>query len=180
MSCIPREQVGFGHHTVARSPKKSRSRWAPLLLGSVALGVLLSGSAAAAGNSAAADQKIVSALDKQYQKAVEQNDAATMARILADDFVLVVGDGKAYTKTDLVEDARSGKTHYVHQQDSNQTVRVWGDTAVVTALLWAKGIEDGKAVDYKLWFSDTYVRTPTGWSYVFGMASLPLPKEPHK
>jgi hypothetical protein len=35
-------------------------------------------------------------------------------------------------------------------------------------------------VDYKLWFSDTYVRTPKGWSYVFGMASLPLPKEAHK
>jgi hypothetical protein len=24
-------------------------------------------------------------------------------------------------------------------------------------------------------FSDTYVRTPSGWRYVFGQASLPLP-----
>ena len=151
-----------------------------MLFASVALGVLPLGLSAAPGHSTAADQKTVAALDKEYQKAVEQNDAATMARILADDFVLVVGNGKTYTKADLVNDAKSGNTHYKHQEDSDQTVRVWGDTAVVTALLWAKGIEDGKAVDYRLWFSDTYVRTPKGWSYVFGMASLPLPKEPQK
>jgi hypothetical protein len=36
------------------------------------------------------------------------------------------------------------------------------------------------AVNYKLWFSDTYVRTPTGWRYVFGQASLPLPKTESK
>ena len=150
-------------------------RWGCALAAAVPLAV-----SAAAGSSPAADQKILAALDKQYQKAVEQNDAATMARILADDFVLIVGDGESYTKKDLVDDAKSGKTHYVHQEDSDQSVRIWGDTAVVTAKLWAQGIEDGKAVDYTLWFSDTYVRTPKGWSYVFGMASLPLPKAVHK
>jgi len=31
---------------------------------------------------------------------------------------------------------------------------VWGDTAVVTALLWIKGVAAGKSLDYKLWFSD--------------------------
>jgi ketosteroid isomerase-like protein len=67
---------------------------------------------------------------------------------------------------------------YERQEDSNQKVRVWGDTAVVTALLWAKGTEDGKPFDYKLWFSDTYVRTPDGWRYVFGQASTRMPKTP--
>jgi hypothetical protein len=48
----------------------------------------------------------------------------------------------------------------------------------VTALLWLKGTEDGKPFDYKLWFSDTYARTPIGWRYVFGQASTRLPKTP--
>ena len=130
---------------------------------------------AAAGDSTAADRNAVLALDKAYQKAVEQNDARTMARLLADDYVLVDGRGKRYTKADLVDDAAGGKTHYKHQEDSEQMVWVWGDTAVLTAKLWAQGIEDGKAVDYTLWFSDTYVKTPQGWRYVFGQASLPLP-----
>jgi ketosteroid isomerase-like protein len=122
------------------------------------------------------DQKTLAKLDADYQNAVEHNDTKTMARILADDFILVEGDGTISTKADLLKDAASGKTKYEHQVDSDRTIRVWGDTAVVTAKLWAKGLEDGKQVDYYMWFSDTYIRKPTGWSYVFGQASLALPK----
>ena len=125
------------------------------------------------------DKKAVAALDTQYQAAVEKNDAATMDRILADDFILVVGSGKTFSKADLLKEARRGRIGYEHQSDSEQTVRVWGDTAVVTAKLWEKGQEDGKPFDKTLWFSDTYVRTPAGWRYVFGQASLALPaKQP--
>jgi len=124
------------------------------------------------------DEKALAKLDADYQRAVEQNDTKTMARILADDFILVSGDGTVFTKDDLLKDAASGNTKYEHQVDSDRTVRVWGDTAVVTAKLWAKGLEDGKQVDYHLWFSDTYIRKPAGWSYVFGQASLALPKSP--
>ena len=76
----------------------------------------------------------------------------------------------------MLREARGGRTIYEHQDDTLQTVRVWENTAVVTAKLHAKGTEDGKAFEYTLWFSDTYVRTPAGWRYVFGQASLPLPK----
>ncbi len=125
------------------------------------------------------DAKTVAALDTQYQAAVERNDDATMAKILADDFILVTGRGRVYTRAELLESARKKTVVYEHQVEDpgTQTVRVWGDTAVVTALLWIKGMADGKPLDYRLWFSDTYVRTPTGWRYAFGQASLPLPKE---
>jgi ketosteroid isomerase-like protein len=122
------------------------------------------------------DKKAVAALDTQYQAAVEKNDAATMDRILADDFILVTGNGKTFTKADLLKEARKGTVVYEHQSDTEQTVRAWGDTAVVTAKLWEKGTQDGKPFDYTLWFSDTYVRSPTGWRYAFGQASLPLAK----
>src|SRR4051794_11953221 len=117
------------------------------------------------------DAAIVAALDTEYQSAVERNDAATMDRILADDFVLIGGRGKVFTKDDLLAEARRGNVVYEYQHDSEQTVRLWGDTAVITALLDAKGTEDGEPFDYKLWFSDTYVRTPTGWRYALGQAS---------
>ncbi len=128
--------------------------------------------------SPADDKKAVAALDTEYQAAVRNNDAATMDRILADDFVLVTGSGRTSTKADLLKEAASKDAVYEHQEDDNQTVRVWGNTAVVTALLWAKGTRQGKPFEYKLWFSDTYVRAPSGWRYVFGQASLPLPKAP--
>ena len=127
---------------------------------------------------AAEDKATVAALDTQYQAAVKGNDATGMERILADDFVLVTGKGKTFGRADLLKTARDKTEIYEHQEDTQQTVRVWSDTAVVTALLWIKGNhKDGGAFDYKLWFSDTYVRTPSGWRYVFGQASLRLPEE---
>jgi ketosteroid isomerase-like protein len=128
--------------------------------------------------SAADDRSIVTGLDTRYQVAVKENDAAAMDRILADDFALVTGSGKIYSKADLLAEARSGRVHYELQDDTDQTVRIWGDTAVITARLSEKGTDDGKPFDKMVWFSDTYVRSPSGWRYVFGQASLPLPKAP--
>jgi len=118
-------------------------------------------------------------MDTKYQEAVKRNDAETMGRILHEDFILVLGSGKTYTRADLLNEARSGRIKYEKQDEDpgTQTVRVWGDTAVVTARLWLKYVAEGKASERRLWFSDTYVRTPKGWRYVLGQASLPLPAE---
>ncbi len=147
-----------------------------LLARSVTVGILATIVVIATNASVADDRRTVAALDTQYQAAVKKNDAATMDRLLADDFVLVTGSGKTYTKADLLHEARGGQVLYEHQEDREQTVRVWSDVAVVTAKLWEKGTNNGKPFDHKVWFSDTYVRTTAGWRYVFGQSSLPLPK----
>jgi ketosteroid isomerase-like protein len=149
-----------------------------LLTGGLALSSFAAIAVARLNASADEDKKAVAALDTAYQAAVEKNDAAGMDRCLADDFILITGTGKTFTKADLLAEASGGHTVYEHQSDSSQTVRLWGDTAVITAKLWAKGTTDGKPFDYTLWFSDTYVRTPTGWRYVFGQASTHVLKNP--
>jgi ketosteroid isomerase-like protein len=147
-------------------------------LAALAAGAILAG--APAVRSPERDAADVAALDTAYQAAVERNDAATMDRILADDFVLVLGTGAVHTKAELLEEARRQSITWDVQReiDGSQKVRVWGDTAVVTAKLRVKGVRDGKAFDRTLWFSDTYVRTAAGWRYVFGQASLALPPAP--
>lgn len=127
--------------------------------------------------SAEEDRKTVAALDTQYQAAVERNDAATMARIHHENMILVVSSGAVITGATLEQQARDRLYTWERQVevDDSQVVRVWGDTAVVTAKLWLKGKRpNGAPIDYKLWFSDTYVRTPTGWRYAFGQAGAPL------
>jgi len=157
--------------------KTYSSRWSVVRriapFAAVALLSTVTASRASAG--AVEDEKAVAALDTQYQAAVAKNDAATMDRILADDFILVTGKGKVFAKADLLNEARGGKTVYERQDDSEQKVRVYGNTAIVTALLHMKGTSEGKTFERQLWFSDTYVRTPSGWRYVFGQASIPLP-----
>ena len=122
------------------------------------------------------DAAMVAELDRLYQAAVERNDAETMDHILADDFLIVTGAGKRFSKQDLLAEARSKQAIYERQDDSEKTVRVYGDTAIVTAQLFAKGTENGKPFEYSLWFTDVYRRTPAGWRYVYAQSSLPLPK----
>jgi ketosteroid isomerase-like protein len=165
------EGVLFGKFGFAGEPMKltRAGGWVIAIL----VVAVLNGRAASAD-----DQKTVAELDTQYQAAVKANDANVMDRILADDFILIEGDGKVSTKNDLLSEARSGRVVYEHQDGSEQTVRLWGDTAVVTAKLWGKGSDGGKPFNWTLWYSDTYVKTPGGWRYVFGQASLPLPMTP--
>ena len=122
----------------------------------------------------------IAALDSEYQAAVERNDWQVMDRILHPDFTLVLGDGKVYSRADLIASARDQHISYLKQAEipGTQKVRMFGDhTATVTALLWLKGRrrDDGTTFEYRLWFSDTYVRTADGWKYAFGQASLRLP-----
>jgi ketosteroid isomerase-like protein len=136
-------------------------------------------SLASADPAAEDDRAAVAALDTAYQAAVERNDADAMGRILDNDFVLVVGNGRTYTRDELLAAARDRSTIYEHQVEDagTQRVRVWGDTAVVTARLWLKGMSGDQPFERRLWFSDTYVRTASGWRYAFGQASLPLPPQ---
>ena len=128
------------------------------------------------------DARIIAAMDTQYQAAVERNDWQAMDRILHPDFVLVLGNGVTHERERLIDNARNAVIVYDKQveEPGTQVVRMYGkDTATVTALLWCKGTrKDGKPpFDFKLWFTDTYVRTADGWRYAFGQASTPIPKE---
>ena len=138
-------------------------------------------SLAAMPNAAAAadDAHTIVMLDTEYQAAVLHKDVAAMERLLPDDFVLVTGKGKTFGKADLLAEARRPELVFTHQEDTQQSVHVWGDTAVVTALLHVAGTDKGEAFDYSLWFSDVYLRTPQGWRYTFGQASLRLPPDTH-
>jgi ketosteroid isomerase-like protein len=130
-----------------------------------------------AGATEEVDRRTVAALDTEFQAAVKSNDADAMARILHKDMVLILGDGSVGSRDEQLKEARGKAILYEIQDEEpgTQSVRVSGDTAVVTAQLRIKAVHGGKALDRKLWFSDTYIRTPVGWQYFFGQASLPLP-----
>jgi ketosteroid isomerase-like protein len=134
----------------------------------------MSGSALADSST---DRQLISELDRKFQAAVKQNDAVTMAQILHPDMILVLGDGRTFTREEQLRESEQKLLVYEIQDEEpgTQTVRVCGDTGVVTALLRIKGANKGVGFDRRVWFSDTYVRTPSGWKYFIGQASLALP-----
>ena len=148
--------------------------------GRMLLGVAALAAAAVVAAPMKSDAELIAAIDTEYQAAVERNDWAGMDRILHPDVTLVLGNGKVYSRADLIESARDQHITYEKQVEipGTQIVRLFGkDTATVTALLWLKGTrkQDQSKFEYKLWFSDTYVRTKNGWRYAFGQASIRLP-----
>jgi len=126
---------------------------------------------------AESDRAAVAALDLAFQAAVKRNDAAAIDAILHPHYALILGNGVVVSREKLIKEARDRICEYEIQDEDEgtQTVRLWGDTAIVTARLRIKGSRDGAAFDRTLWFSDTYVRTSDGWKYAFAQASLPLP-----
>lgn len=146
------------------------------LRGCVILAIAFLGAAAQGSSS---DQQAVAKLDTDFQAAVKANDAQAMARIMHKDMILILGNGSINTREEQLQEALNKEWVYEHQEEDagTQTVRVSGDTAVVTARLWVKGVYRGSTHDVRLWFSDTYVRTPEGWRYFVGQASLHLPDE---
>lgn len=151
-----------------------RKMWAALAAGAF----LVTGSAAFAD--VEKDRAEVAALDLEYQAAVKRNDAATMDRILHEQYYLVLGSGKVISREELLAEARDKTITYEVQDEEpgSQTVRIWGDTAVVTAKLRLKGVGKKGPFDRTVWFSDTYVRTPKGWRYAFAQVSQPVPPPP--
>lgn len=133
----------------------------------------------ACGGASRTDEQIVAELDRKFQAAVKVNDAKTMGLILGKDMVLVLGNGTINTRDELLQEAHDQRIIYELQDEDagTQTVRVWGDTAAVTARLRIKGVNNGVPFDRHIWFSDTYARTSDGWRYVFGQTSLHLPED---
>ena len=68
-------------------------------------------------------KKIVADLDTQYQLAVKNHDVAAMDRILADDFALVTGRGKSFTKADLLKEAHGLRASGGYRADGSRLGR---------------------------------------------------------
>ena len=146
-----------------------------ILIGGIFLMSVVSSGSAARAQTPEDDRRAVAALDIAYQMAVKHNDFVTMDRILHEDFVLMLGDGRAISREALFANERQTTYQQQDEEPGSQTVMLYGDTAIVTAKLWLKGVNAHGPFDRTLWFSDTYVRTDSGWRYAFAQASLPLP-----
>jgi hypothetical protein len=138
-----------------------------------AIALVMLATSAHATPSEAKDRDILAGLHSAFQLAVKRNDAATMRRILDHRFVLILGDGRRYSRADLLASAANRRVTYEKQdpEPDTRSVRLLGDMAVITARVWLKGTRDGVAFDRRIWFSDMYIRTPDGWRLAFCQAS---------
>jgi Domain of unknown function (DUF4440) len=117
---------------------------------------------------AAGDEDTLRTLNEQYVQAGESNDKAWFARMLSEDFVCILSDGRVLDRAQFLalpsSSLASSRLDWVR-------VRVHGDTGIVHArYVWAmaNGLS-GVTV-----YTDVYVRRGRDWR----VASAQLTREP--
>jgi ketosteroid isomerase-like protein len=71
-------------------------------------------------------------------------DTNTVEQLYADDYAAIRGDGTVQTKAQEIESLKSGALTYDKIDVQDLKIRVYGNTAVVTNLVFSKGITNGK------------------------------------
>ncbi len=105
-------------------------------------------------------------LEKDWAQAIVQNDAEAIGRFMADDWTIVGSDGNVSDKATFLRLVKSGTlTHDVMEADDIK-VRVYGDTAVITARGVSGGNYCGHAFREVERVSDVYVRQDGQWRCV--------------
>jgi hypothetical protein len=105
------------------------------------LSILVLGIAAAVGAAPPQSQgeRDVAQVVISIQRAIVRGDETLLERLWTDDFVNIHASGVVRKKAQFLADRRAGTTRLEHADPENIQVRVYGDTAVATYRVRAKG-----------------------------------------
>ena len=127
--------------------------------------------AAAAWSQSGATEKAVEALEQQWLKSQQTNNADLIVPLLADKFLETGSDGKLMDKSAAI--AMSKAMKYTSAEYEDVKVTVFGNTAIATGGFKGKGTDSsGKAFDSHERWTDTWVKMPSGhWQCVASQAT---------
>jgi len=111
-------------------------------------------------------------LEEDRNRAITSGDAKALEQMTADDYTFITLRGELRTKAEIVSGFRSGSFHYESRRISDLTVRIYGDTAVVTGRSNQKGQENGKDYSGDYRFTRVYVKQGGAWKTVALQATL--------
>jgi lysophospholipase L1-like esterase/ketosteroid isomerase-like protein len=111
----------------------------------------------------AEDEKAV--LDTEYAwcQAYLKADTAALADLELDGYTLVEPNGSTTSKEQEIAEVKSGAIRFLALSSHELSLRVYGDTAIVTGRTVLKAIEDNEPHDGIFQFTDTFVRKDGRW-----------------
>lgn len=134
----------------------------------------------AAGNSAVNEAAVDTYLAR-YAAAMSTRDFSALDRAWADEFTFVSHDGEIFTKEQLLELFKSGTEKFESLVFEDVRIRVYGDTAVVTANSTQKATLEGKDHSGTARVSIVLVKMRQGWRMVLAqLAELQPSTKPAK
>jgi ketosteroid isomerase-like protein len=111
-------------------------------------------------------------MERQAKEASLRRDAEFPLRALADDYVAITPLGQVTTKQEAISARRSGQLRYESMNVSDMVVRLYGDTAVVTARADVKGHQLGEDFSGPYRYTRVWVRRNGRWQMVSYQATV--------
>ena len=125
--------------------------------------------------STAADEEAVREivdLEKQSKDAALHRDADFAERVLAEDYVAITPLGQVVGKADTIAARKTAQLRYETIDVSDMVVRMYGNTAIVTARASVKGTELGEEFSGPYRFTRVWVRRNGKWLTVSYQATV--------
>jgi len=111
-------------------------------------------------------------MERQAKEASLRRDADFSLRTLADDYVAITPLGQVTTKQETISARRSGQLRYESMNITDMVVRLYGDTAVVTARADVKGHQLGEDFSGPYRYTRVWVRSNGRWQTVSYQATV--------
>lgn len=105
-------------------------------------------------------------LEKQFTAAIVKNDPEAIGRFVTDDWIIIDADGGIIDKERFLGVIKSGALAHEMMEPDDICIRVYGDSAVVTALTRTKGKFMGQQFSTQERSTDVFVRLDGGWRCV--------------
>lgn len=111
-------------------------------------------------------------MERQTKEASIRRDAEFPQRTLAEDYVAITPLGQVTTKQDTVSARKSGQLRYETINVTDMVVRIYGDTAVVTARADVKGHQLGEDFSGPYRYTRVWIRRAGHWEAVSYQATV--------
>lgn len=111
-------------------------------------------------------------MERQAKEASIRRDAEFSRRTLSDDYVDITPLGQVHTKEDTISARKSGQLRYETINVTDMVVRIYGDTAIVTARADVKGHQMGEDFSGPYRYTRVWVRRAGHWEAVSYQATV--------
>ena len=101
--------------------------------------------------------------EDDWQKALKNKEAATLRRIIAEDWVATDDMGKVLSREPYISQSTSNPDAIESAENFDMQVRVYGNTAVVTGGSRQRGMRNGTAYTDTYRWTDVFVKRAGRW-----------------
>jgi ketosteroid isomerase-like protein len=102
-------------------------------------------------------------IEKARDAAVVKGDVANLDAGSTSDYTIVTSDGVLNSKSQILDEFKSGRLKIASVNSTNTDVRVYGNSAVVSGISRIKGTQEGHDISGKLRYLRVYVKQNGKW-----------------